>query len=171
MNKIYVSFDWFLEWLINATHIRKNYQYWTTTGRAISPNVCTLTFGPPCMIWLIIHVCSETKVMYSLRSRDGTICDIITIVQSYLPESLVFYYCSLANIRGLQAKCGSLTGVHLLAESWSLIDLAYSSSTQSLKFLKNSSICIHTHAYLMLWSKKQCLVNEMILIGKFLKIQ
>ena len=48
MNNNLVSFHWFLEWVEQATHIRRNYPHRANTGRAISLNVCTLTFGPPC---------------------------------------------------------------------------------------------------------------------------
>jgi hypothetical protein len=47
MDHINVEFDWFLEWVENATHIRKTFPHRTITGRAISPNVGIATFGTP----------------------------------------------------------------------------------------------------------------------------
>ena len=62
MNDIYVLFDWFLEWVKNATRIRKNYPHRTITGWAMSPNVGVTAFGTPCIIGQRIHsvICQLT---------------------------------------------------------------------------------------------------------------
>jgi hypothetical protein len=74
MNDFKVPIDWFLEWVKNATHIRTNYPHRTNSGWAISPNVCTTTFGTPCTYRLLprggLHIMSRIEGWY-LESLEG----------------------------------------------------------------------------------------------------
>ena len=43
-------FDKFFEPVVVVSHTRKNYFDWVLSDWAIKPNLCKLTFGPPCIL-------------------------------------------------------------------------------------------------------------------------
>ena len=49
MNSDYAERDLFPEWATFLKHSRRNFADRITGGRAISPNLCTMTFGTPCI--------------------------------------------------------------------------------------------------------------------------
>ena len=60
----------FLEWATFLEHSRRNFADQMITGWAISPNLCTMTFGTPCTLYSVNTI---KKLISALASAQGLI--------------------------------------------------------------------------------------------------
>ena len=69
MNVDFVKRSVFLEWATFLEHSRRNFADRMARGRAISPNLCTMFFGTPC---LLIEIFYTTSVWMRLLTAVST---------------------------------------------------------------------------------------------------